>query len=148
MTRGLLWLPLLAVFIGLAWAGWNEYQKLEAYRVWAEQFERAKYDIYSVLGQNGSTLTWGKPTRKAPVDLQTFSLEQVYAIRLWADSQSFDLETPPQNGRKIALEFERSPDLQPIRIPFTELSLALQWGKHLQQDLHHLQAQSAESAGS
>jgi len=148
MTRGLLWLPLLAVFIGLAWAGWNEYQKLEAYRIWAEQFERAKYDIYAVLGQNGSTLTWGKPTRKAPIDLQTFSLEQVCAIRLWADSQSFDLETPPHNGRKIALEFERSPNAEPIRIPFTELSLALQWGKHLQQDLRHLQAKSAESAGS
>ncbi len=53
MTRGLIWLPLLAIFIGLAWAGWNEYQKLEAYRAWAEQFDRAKYDIYAVLGQKG-----------------------------------------------------------------------------------------------
>ncbi|MBD2058976.1 hypothetical protein H6F88_23755 [Oculatella sp. FACHB-28] len=141
MTRGLLWLPLLAVFIGLAWAGWNEYQKLEAYRVWAEQFERAKYDIYSVLGQNGSTLTWGKPTRKAPVNLQTFSLEQIRAVRLWVDNQSFDVETPPQKSRKVALEFERSDNAEPIRIPFTDLSLATQWGNHLQQNLRQLQAE-------
>ncbi len=44
-----MWLPLLAIFISLAWAGWNEYKKLEAYGVWAQKFDRAKYDIYSVL---------------------------------------------------------------------------------------------------
>jgi hypothetical protein len=47
----LLWFPLLAVFIGLAWAGWNEFQKLEVYKSWAAQFDRAKFDIYAVLGQ-------------------------------------------------------------------------------------------------
>ena len=72
MERGLLWLPLLAVFIGLAWAGWNESQKVEAYRVWAKPFAKVKYDIYAVLGQNGTHLTWGKPTRKGIVNLQTF----------------------------------------------------------------------------
>ncbi|MBD3561673.1 hypothetical protein H6S82_22920, partial [Planktothrix sp. FACHB-1355] len=77
MERGLIWLPLLALFIWLAWAGWNEFQKVEAYRRWASQFERAKYDIYAVLGQNGSNLTWGKPTRTEPVNLQTFSLKNV-----------------------------------------------------------------------
>ena len=45
MERGLLWLPLLGIFIWLSWAGWNEYQKLEAYRAWAESFEKSKYDI-------------------------------------------------------------------------------------------------------
>ena len=64
MERGLLWLPLLAVFIWLARTGWNEYQKVEKYRVWAEDFDNAKYDIYSVLGKKGQELTWGKPTRK------------------------------------------------------------------------------------
>ena len=82
MTRGLLWLPLLAVFIGLAWAGWNEYQKLEVYRGWAEQFDRAKFDIYSVLGQKEGDLTWGKPTRKGILNLQTFSRQQVESIYL------------------------------------------------------------------
>ena len=52
------------MFIGLAWAGWNEYNKLEAYKVWAQSFERAKYDIYAALGQQGDVLTWGVPTRQ------------------------------------------------------------------------------------
>ena len=93
MERGLMWLPLLAIFIGLAWAGWNEYQKLEAYRVWAEQFAKAKYDIYAVLGQQEDSLTWGKPTRRGPVNLQTFSLKDVESLRLLVNSQAVDLES-------------------------------------------------------
>lgn len=135
MARGLLWLPLLAVFIWLAWAGWNEYQKLEAYRNWASQFERAKYDIYGVLGQKGSDLTWGKPTRQGPVELETFSLKDVQAIRLVVDNQAVDLETPPQKGRLIALEFLFPEPAASIKVPFTEIPLAAEWGKFLHKEL-------------
>ena len=133
MERGLLWLPLLAVFFWLAWSGWNEYQKVEAYREWAEQFERAKYDIYAVLGQQGKQLTWGKPTRQGPVNLQTFSLRDVTEINLLVDEQRVDLDSPPNKGA-TALEFQQV-DSQPIKIPFTEIPLAAKWGKFLQ-ELH------------
>lgn len=130
MVRGLLWLPLLAVFIWLAWAGWNEYRKLEAYRVWAEPFERAKYDIYAVLGQQGSELTWGKPTRHGPVAVQTFSLLQVRSIQLMINGQATDLTSEVKGDRTIALAFEL-PDTT-VQIPFTERALAVQWGEFLQ----------------
>jgi len=135
MERGLFWLPLLTLFIWLAWAGWNEYQKLEAYRIWAENFERAKYDIYAVLGQKGSDLTWGKPTRQEPVNLQTFSLKDVEEIRLIVDDRIYNLAQPPEKGRAIALEFLFFNSLSSVRIPFTELALAVEWGNALQQDL-------------
>ncbi len=129
MERGLLWLPLLAVFIWLAWSGWNEYQKVEAYRVWAEQFERAKYDIYAVLGQKDKNLTWGKPTRSGPVDLETFSLNDVQSIKLVVDGQDVSLENPPKKGRAIALEFLLPEST--IQVPFTEIPLAVEWGNFL-----------------
>jgi hypothetical protein len=131
MERGLIWLPLLALFIGLAWAGWNEYQKLEAYRRWAAQFDRAKYDIYAVLGQKGDELTWGKPTRKGPIDLQTFSLQSVQSIILKADQQPVDLASPPQNSRQVELEFQFNRESPPIQVPFTDLTIALQWATFL-----------------
>ena len=81
MIHGLLWLPLLAAFIGLAWAGRNEYQKIEAYRVWAEPYDRAKYDLYSVLGQAGDTLTWGQAN---PQRAKEFA--NVFAARCARDS--------------------------------------------------------------
>ena len=134
MERGLMWLPLLAIFIGLAWAGWNEYQKLEAYRVWAEQFAKAKYDIYAVLGQQEDSLTWGKPTRSGPVNLQSFSLKNVQSIQLLVNGAVVDLESPPSSGKVIVLEFLLK-DAKPVQVPFTEIPLAAKWEKYLQQEL-------------
>jgi hypothetical protein len=143
MERGLLWLPLLALFIGLAWAGRAEYQKVEAYRIWAEKFQRAKYDLYAVLGQNGSDLTWGKPTRQEPVDLKTFSLKDIEKIRLRVDGQSIDVNAPPRKGKAIALEFVLT-EGDSIQVPFTQVSLAARWGQVLSKDLQELQSQTLD----
>lgn len=132
MERGLLWLPLLILFIGLAWAGWNEYQKVEAYQTWAAQFDRAKYDLYSVIGLKGTEITWGKPTRTGPVNLQTFSLEGVSAIRSIVDDRPVDPQSPPERGRSIYLEFQLADASASIRVPFTEIPLAVTWGTYLE----------------
>lgn len=144
MERGLLWLPLLATFFWLAWSGWNEYQKIEAYRLWAEQFERAKYDIYSVLGQKNSDLTWGKPTRKGPINIQTFSLKEVQSICLLIDDKIADLQMPPGKGRDVVLEFILPEPAASIKVPFTEIPLAAEWGKFLQQEIQRLRLEAAD----
>ncbi|MEH2382382.1 MAG: hypothetical protein V7K27_26440 [Nostoc sp.] len=141
MERGLLWLPLLVMFFWLAWQGSKEYQKVEAYRAWAEQFERAKYDIYSVLGQKGNNLTWGKPTTKGPIKLETFSLLDVKQIYLLVDDKQVDLESIPEKGRSIELEFLFSESTNSVRVPFTEIPLAAEWGKFLQGVLQDLRSQ-------
>jgi hypothetical protein len=143
MERGLLWLPLLAAFIWLAWSGWNEFQKVEAYRRWAEQFERAKYDIYAVLGQKGSELTWGIPTRQGPTKLQTFSLDDVEALHLLVDNRVVSLESPPEKGREVALEFSLRQPQASVKIPFTEIALAAEWGKFLQQEWQRQQTETS-----
>ncbi|BAZ49938.1 hypothetical protein NIES4103_25510 [Nostoc sp. NIES-4103] len=139
MERGLLWLPLLAMFFWLAWQGSKEYQKVEAYRAWAEQFERAKYDIYAVLGQKGNNITWGKPTPKGPIKLETFSLVDVQEVRLLIDGKAIELERLPEKGRTIELEFLLSEGANSVRVPFTEIPLAAEWGKYLQGALQNLQ---------
>ncbi|ARV58667.1 hypothetical protein BZZ01_08455 [Nostocales cyanobacterium HT-58-2] len=139
MERGLLWLPLLFAFFWLAWQGSKEYQKIEAYRTWAEQFERAKYDIYAVLGQKGNNITWGKPTPKGPIKLETFSLLDVKQISLLIDDKQVDIERTPEKGRTIELEFLFSEPNQTVRVPFTEIPLAAEWGKCLQGQLQRIQ---------
>lgn len=139
MARGLLWLPLLLVFIWLTWSGWNEYQKLEAYKIWAKDFENAKFDIYAILGKKNRDITWGKPTRKGMVELQSFSLDDVEKIELLVGDRSYDraalkaIETGnlPTKG-KTALKFHFV-DCQPtLQIPFTDVSLAAKWCAYLQ----------------
>lgn len=143
MIHGLLWLPLLFAFFWLAWSGWNEYQKIEAYRNWAGNFERAKYDIYSVLGQKDSDLTWGKPKRKGPIDLQTFSLKDVQSINLLVDDKPVNLEQLPNQGRTIVIEFILSQSTASIKVPFTEIPLGAEWCKFLQKELQLLNPETS-----
>lgn len=131
MERGVLWLPLLVAFFWLAWQGSQEYQKLEAYRIWAEDFEKSKYDIYAVIGIKDNHITWGKPTSKGIVQLETFSLKGVKEVHLLVNTQLADAENYPQKGRVIELEFLFS-DSHSVTIPFTEVPLAANWAKYLQ----------------
>lgn len=133
MERGLFWLPLLIIFFWLAWQGSKEYQKVEAYRTWAEQFDRAKYDIYAVLGQKNNDITWGKPTAKGLIQLQTFSLIDIQEIHLLVDGKAVDINFLPNKGRSIELEFIFRETANTVKVPFTEIPLAAEWGKFLQQ---------------
>ncbi|ABB58406.1 hypothetical protein [Synechococcus elongatus] len=132
MLHGLLWLPLLVLFTGLAWAGWNEYQKLESYKVWAADFETAKYDVRAVLGVRGSDLVWGKPSRQGPVFLETIDLGTLQRIQVQQQNQLLsDPEASVNGSADLLLELR---DRQ-IAIPFTEASLALKWRQFLNQRL-------------
>ncbi len=133
MERGLIWLPLLALFIWLAWSGKKEYQKVETYQLWAEQFEKSKYDIYAVLGKKGDLITWGKPTSQEIVNQQTFSLQQVENLELLIDNNTVNLEQLPSKGNPI-LQFTLL-DQQKIQIPFTEIKLAVSWYNYLEKCL-------------
>lgn len=125
MVRGLLWLPLLAVFAGLTWAGWNEYRKVEVYKQWATQFERAKFDIYAALGQQGDRLTWGRPTRNGVVETETLDLLEVENLCIEVNGRSIDLEHPPNQGR-FTLGFTLN-EGKKKNIPFTDGDIARQW---------------------
>lgn len=139
MARGLLWLPLLAIFIGLAWAGWNEYQKIEAYKTWAESFDRAKYDVYAVLGLKGDALTWGTPTRKGPVALQTLSLSHAKGLDVVVDGVPLSESDSPPKVNAIALRIEMK-DGSTMDIPFTEIDLTRRWATFLQREFTFLRS--------
>lgn len=132
MERGLLWLPLLGVFIWLAWAGWNEYQKLEAYKQWAAEFDRAKYDIYAALGQRGDRLVWGQPTRQGPVAVQTVSLHEVQQLTLYGQDKALPPPTAAlPKGCTVAIAVDLA-NGDRRWIPFTDLDLAIAWQNQLQ----------------
>ncbi len=154
MERGLLWLPLLGLFIWLAWAGWNEYQKVEAYKRWANQFQRAKYDIYAVLGQRDDELVWGKPTRSDPIDVQSVKLGNVTSVHLMvagqpvpmfdlpdlatvaaassdpAPSQSTEQDAANAQRGKVTIQFQLISG-ESRDVPFTDRTIAEQWYRFL-----------------
>ena len=133
MERGLLWLPLLIFFIGLVWIGNREYLKVKLYQDWSEQFDQAKYDIYSVLGKKGNLITWGKPTPKGIVDQSTFTLEQVQTLNLVVKDEIVDVDNLPEKG-EASLQFILKDD-QVINIPFTDIDLTFKWFNYIRKFL-------------
>ena len=132
MIHGLLWLPLLVFFFWITWAGWNEYQKVETYKQWASQFERAKYDLYAALGQSNRTLTWGLPTRQGIIDLQTAQIDHIQTIDLLVKNDDAFAQTVKGIAKKgeavIQLNLK---DGKTPQIPFTDAELAAQWHQFL-----------------
>jgi hypothetical protein len=133
MERGLIWLPLLSLIIGLTWVGWKEYQKVEGYRIWSAQFDKAKYDIYAVMGLKDRQITWGKPTSKGIIDLETFSLQNVESIELQIGDRIIDPNNLPVEKAQDTpqLIFHFSSEKKIIKIPFTEIDLAAKWQQYL-----------------
>lgn len=119
MVRGLIWLPLLTIFLVLTAWGWQEYQKVEAYGRWARAYERHKYDIYAVLGQQGDQLTWGKPSGVKHGELQITDLQTICL----QDIREITLQTVPN----LAITLESKDGEQIYKIPFTDLAIATKW---------------------
>lgn len=134
MERGLIWLPLLATFMGLAWAGWNESQKLNACQAWAQQFDRYKYDIACVLGQGERLLIWGKPTRKGPVNLQELPLNHIRSVQLFVRDRVIaptELAALQSVSEPLGLHL-LTHGSETVQIPFTDFDLAVAWAECLQ----------------
>ncbi|WP_299490427.1 hypothetical protein [Acaryochloris sp. IP29b_bin.137] len=131
MTEGLVWLALLGVFMGLVRAGWLEYRKVEAYRLWAKSFERAKYDIYAVLGQKGQIITWGLPTPDGPTHLKSCDIRDIDTVQVLVDGQPLSVDIQAKNPKQIQLQLFRQGGEQGMQIPFTEVALAVEWAQYL-----------------
>ena len=128
MVNGLLWLPLLVFFFWITWAGRNEYQKVETYKEWATQFERAKYDIYAALGQADRTLTWGLPTRQGVINLQQANIDQIQTIDLINKGEAAFTQNVQGTAKKGAAVIQLNlADGNRPQIPFTDADLARQW---------------------
>lgn len=131
MTEGLVWLALLGVFIGLARAGWIEYRKVEAYRSWAQSFDRAKYDVYAVLGHKQQVLTWGEPTPNGPTNLQSSDVRNIETVQVLVDGQPLNDDVQVNNPKQVQLQLLQQGQEKDILIPFTEVTLAVEWAQYL-----------------
>jgi hypothetical protein len=89
-----------------------------------------------VMGLKDREISWGKPTKNEPKDLQTFSLDRIQRIQLMVDNHVIDLDDLPAKGKSIKLRFESiDPPAESIEIPFTEVPMAAEWAKFLNQSI-------------
>ncbi|MGL6282814.1 MAG: hypothetical protein ACRC2J_10445, partial [Microcoleaceae cyanobacterium] len=98
-------------------------------------FDHAKYDIFAVIGEKAGAITWGKPTRKGPVNLQTFLLTEVRSLALIIDGQAVNLDLIPPKGKNIFLQFQLT-NGEIVKIPFTQIDIAGNWAKFLEKKIN------------
>jgi hypothetical protein len=91
------------------------------------------------LGQKGDRLTWGRPTRKDPIDIQTVTFQDIARIRFRIDSKFFDAKDAefPLNAKKISLELVLKTGEMPS-IRFTDIDIAAAWYRFLSDRLDAL----------
>jgi hypothetical protein len=82
MSHGLLWLPLLLVFVLLTALGWLERRRQQLFREWAEGAELAKLDSCGAARLVEGVLSWStfEAGRFQPVD--SFVIKQLELVEL------------------------------------------------------------------
>lgn len=94
-----------------------------------KQFDKSKYDIYSVLGKKGDLITIGIPTNQGIKEQKTFSLQNLSQLNLLIKNQVVDVDNLPEKG-EATLQFSLKEN-QTIDVPFTDINIASQWFKYL-----------------
>ena len=59
MREGLLWLPLLVIFVVLTALGWLERRRQSLFRLWAQGSELAKLDAAVAMRLRDGRISWG-----------------------------------------------------------------------------------------
>ncbi|NER00871.1 MAG: hypothetical protein F6K30_29970, partial [Cyanothece sp. SIO2G6] len=91
----------------------------------------AKYDIRAALKQEKGTLIWGTPSRSGILNLQTVAVDDLTHTQVKVNGQPIDLDQPPAQSSTIVLELSIA-GTQSLSIPFTDVTLAIQWAIALQ----------------
>jgi len=60
MSQGLLWFPLLLIFVLLTGLGWLERRRQQLFRAWSEGAELAKLDACGAARLRDGLLTWSR----------------------------------------------------------------------------------------
>jgi hypothetical protein len=82
MTHGLLWLPLLAVFVLLAALGWIERRRQQLFRQWASGAELAKLDGCGAARLINGELSWSRFVAGSFQPEGSFPIKQLEMVEL------------------------------------------------------------------
>ena len=128
MSQGLLWFPLLLVFVLILALGWLERRRQSLFRKWAEGSELAKLDDSCGLRLRDGVLTWcifeaGSLKEKGRFDVCSLELVEFMSLA----SGEAPLTDESQGRCRLRLVGK---DLQ-MDVPFSDAERARSWGEQL-----------------
>jgi hypothetical protein len=124
MSHGLLWLPLLLVFVLLAALGWLERRRQSLFRTWAEGAELAKLDGCGAARLVDGVLSWTR------FEAGTMQPEDSFVIKHWEWVELHSLhsgEAPLTDESQGSCRLRLVGNGQHKDLPFSDADRARRW---------------------
>ena len=128
MIHGLLWLPLILVFVLLTALGWLERRRQNLYRSWAKGSELAKLDESGAARLKEGIISWSSFEAGSFKDKETFEINKLELIELMALSSG---EAPLTNESQGQCRLRRIGCGKEIDVPFSDAEKAREWMSQL-----------------
>ncbi|KGG18004.1 MULTISPECIES: hypothetical protein [unclassified Prochlorococcus] len=124
MMHGLLWLPLLLVFVLLTALGWLERRRQTLYRSWAADSELAKLDGSGAARLRQGILSWSSFEAGSFKEKETFEIKSLELVELMALSSG---EAPLTNEAQGQCRLRLIGCGKEIDVPFADADRAREW---------------------
>ncbi len=128
MVHGLLWFPLLLVFVLLTALGWLERRRQNLYRTWAKGSELAKLDGSGAARLKNGIITWSTFEAGNFLEKDSFEIKQLELVELMALSSG---EAPLTNEAQGQCRLRLIGCGKEIDVPFADAERARQWMNQL-----------------
>ncbi len=124
MIHGLLWLPLLVIFVLLTALGWLERRRQTLYLSWAEGSELSKLDGSGAARLKEGVLSWSSFEAGKFKEEDTFEVKKLELVELMSlTSGEAPLTTESQGRCRLRLIGSG----KEIDVPFSDAERARQW---------------------
>jgi hypothetical protein len=124
MTQGLLWLPLLLVFVLLTALGWLERRRQRLFREWAEGSELAKLDACGAARLINGELSWSRFEAGSFQPDGSFTIKKLELVELLSlRSGEAPLTAESQGACRLRLVGSG----ETMDVPFSDAERARRW---------------------
>ena len=124
MLHGLLWLPLLLIFVLLTALGWLERRRQNLFRMWADGSELCKLDSSGAASLKNGKLRWSAFEAGTFEEKDSFTIKKLELIELMAlTSGEAPLTIESQGKCRLRL----IGDGKEMDVPFSDADRAREW---------------------
>ena len=131
MIHGLLWFPLLLIFVLLTALGWLERRRQSLFLNWAEGSELSKLDGSGAARLKEGTLSWSSFEAGSFKEQNSFEITKLELLELMALTSG---EAPLTNESQGRCRLRLIGNGKEMDVPFSDADEARKWMDKLQED--------------
>ena len=124
MLHGLLWLPLLLIFILLTALGWLERRRQNLFRSWASDSELCKLDSSGAASLKDGELKWSAFEAGTFEEKDSFTIKKLELVELMALTSG---EAPLTSESQGKCRLRLVGDGKEMDVPFSNAEQAREW---------------------